>query len=162
MSAIIVYYSLEGNSDYAAQKIASRIEADTLRLEPEKEYPKGGLKKFIYGGKSAVMSETPKLMPYEFNADAYDWIIFGFPVWASNIAPPLRTFIKENNLKGKHFAAFACMSGGGADKAFIKLEKALGIDSLEEELVLIDPKTRPSSKNAIGIEDFCDELMVKM
>ena len=35
MRTLIVYYSLEGNTDYAAGKIAERIGADKLRLVPK-------------------------------------------------------------------------------------------------------------------------------
>ena len=155
MKTVIVYYSLEGNTDYAAKRIAAGIGADLLRLVPEKDYPSSGFRKFFRGGKSAVMAETPKLLPYAFDAAAYDRVIFGFPVWASNVTPPIRTFIKENDLKGKCIAAFACEGGSGAEKAFLKLKAALGIEALERELVLIDPKTRPSEENERKIGDFC-------
>ena len=36
MKIIIVYYSLEGNTDFVAQKIASELNADILRLSPKK------------------------------------------------------------------------------------------------------------------------------
>jgi len=39
MKTIIVYYSLEGNTDYAANKIASELGADILRIDPVKNYP---------------------------------------------------------------------------------------------------------------------------
>ena len=42
-----------------------------------------------------------------------------------------------------------------AEKAFFKLKAALGIEALERELVLIDPKTRPSEENERKIGDFC-------
>ena len=71
MKTIIVYYSLEGNTEYAAGKIASGLCADILRIEPVKTYPSSGFSKFFWGGKSAVMAETPRLMPYDFNSDAY-------------------------------------------------------------------------------------------
>ena len=71
MAAIVVYYSLEGNTAYAAERIASELGADLLRLYPEKEYPDGGFKKFFWGGKSAIMAETPKLKPYTFDAEDY-------------------------------------------------------------------------------------------
>ena len=158
MKTIIVYYSLEGNTAYAAEKIAADLGADLLRIEPVKTYPSSGFRKFFWGGKSAVMAETPKLQPYDFDADAYDRIIFGFPVWASNVTPPIRTFIKENNLAGKRIAAFACQSGAGAEKAFAKLKAALGIEKLEAELVLIDPKKKPSVGNEQKIKVFCEEL----
>ncbi len=111
MKTLIVYYSLEGNTAYVAEKIAAELQADHLRIEPAKTYPNSGFRKFFWGGKSAVMAETPELLPYEFNADAYARIIFGFPVWASNVTPPIRTFVKENDLSGKRIAAFACQSG---------------------------------------------------
>jgi len=158
MKSIIVYYSLEGNTAYAADKIVAELGADTLRIEPVKAYPSSGFRKFLWGGKSAVMAETPELQPYDFNADAYNRIIFGFPVWASNVTPPIRTFVKDNELKGKRIAAFACQSGSGAEKAFGKLKAALGIDALEAEMVLINPKEKPSAENEQKIKAFCERL----
>ena len=158
MKTLIVYYSLEGNTEYAATKIAEVCEFDALRLVPVKEYPASGFKKFFWGGKSAVMAETPELEPYTFDADSYDRIVFGFPVWAGNVTPPIRTFVKDNDLKGKRIAAFACQSGSGAEKAFAKLKEAIGIDQLEAELVLIDPKVRQNAENDRKINDFCAKL----
>ena len=158
MKTLIVYYTLEGNTHYAAKKIASLLDADVLRVKPVKTYPRKGFRKFLWGGKSAVMAETPELAPYTFDASAYDRIVFGFPVWAGNVTPPLRTFIKENDLSGKRFAAFACQSGAGAEKAFEKLKTALGIRELDAELVLIDPKAKPDPINEKKISGFCGKL----
>lgn len=155
MSAIIVYYSLEGNTEYAARKIADRLGASLLPLTPVKAYPTGGVRKFLWGGKSAVMAETPPLTPYEFDSAAYDCVILGFPVWAANIAPPLRTFIRDNDLTGKRVAAFACQSGSGAEKALSKLAAALRLDRLSAQTVLIDPKAKPTEENERRIAEFC-------
>ena len=141
MRTAIVYYSMSGNTKYVADKIAEKIEADIVIIEPVKAYPDKGAKKFIWGGKSAVMGEKPQLRPYEFSADKYDRIILGTPVWASNFAPPIRTFIKENpEISGKKIAVFTCFSGGGADKAIEKMKKYIGIEKFEAELILVDPK----------------------
>ena len=161
MKKIIVYYSMCGNTEYAVSKMAA-LGADVLRIAPEKAYPDRGAKKFLWGGKSAVMGDTPKLMPYSFKADEYDLIIFGTPVWASNITPPLRTFITENKekLKNKRFAVFTCYSGGGAEKAIQKLKKLLETDCFEAELILTDPKDRPKAEDDEKIKRFCAELSV--
>ena len=84
--------------------------------------------------------------------------MFGFPVWAGTVTPPLRTFIRDNDLTGRRIAAFACESGAGAEKAFGKLCGCLGIGALEAELVLIDPKSRPDPENDRKIADFCARL----
>ena len=158
MRTLIVYYSQGGNTAWAAEKIAARLGADTLRLEPVKAYPASGFRKFFFGGKSAVMAETPALLPYRFDPGDYGRIIFGFPVWAGNLTPPLRTFIRDNDLKGKRIAAFACESGSGAEKAFSRLKAALGIEALEAEAVLIDPKARPDPENDRKLAAFCEKL----
>ena len=155
MNTLIVYYSHDGNTDSVAKKIASACGFDTLRLSPAKAYPEHGFRKFFWGGKSAVMAETPALEPYTFHTDDYDRILFGFPVWAGNVTPPIRTFVKEQDLSGKRIAAFACQSGAGAEKAFGKLKSALGIENLEAELILIDPKDKPDAENDRKIEAFC-------
>lgn len=160
MKIAIVYYSMSGNTKYVADKIAEKIDADIIRIEPVKAYPDQGAKKFIWGGKSAVMGETPALQPYEFSAEKYDSIILGTPVWASNFAPPIRTFIKENpNIHGKRIAVFTCFSGGGADKAIEKMKKYIGLDNFDAELILVDPKEKVKAENDEKIDVFCD--MVK-
>lgn len=159
MKTAMVYYSMSGNTKYTADKIAEKIEADIIRIEPVKAYPDKGAKKFIWGGKSAVMGETPALQPYEFSAEKYDSIILGTPVWASNFAPPIRTFIKENpDIQGKRIAVFTCFSGGGADKTIEKMKKYIGIEKFEAELILIDPKENVKAEDDKKIDAFCKML----
>ncbi len=160
MKKLIVYYSLEGNTEYAANRIKDRTGADLLKLVPKKAYHDKGFAKFFWGGKSAVMAEKPELEAYEVNLSEYDQVIFGFPVWASNFTPPVRTFIEENKeaLKGKRFAAFACQSGGGAEKALAKLAKTIGIDAFERTVILIDPKTKKNEGTDAQIDSFCESL----
>lgn len=160
MKSLIVYYSLEGNTEYAAKRIADNLSADILRLRPKKAYSDKGFAKFFWGGKSAVMAEKPELEPYDIDLSAYERIIIGFPVWASNFTPPVRTFLFENKseLKGKRFAAFACQSGGGAEKALAKLKKYIGIESFEAEAVFIDPKDKESGATNTAIDSFCSRL----
>ncbi len=160
MRTLIVYYSLEGNTAWAAEQLSGLLGAETLRLEPEKAYPSSGVKKFFWGGKSAVMGEEPPLKPYVFRPEDWDRVIFGFPVWAGNLTPPLRTFVKEQgaSLRDKAVAAFACESGAGGEKALKKLAALLGREGLEAELILIDPKTKPNPENEARLRAFCEKL----
>ena len=160
MKTMIVYYSMNGNTDYAARKIARQLGATLLRVEPVKAYPDKGFRKFFWGGKSAVMAETPELQAYRFDPRAFERVIFGFPVWAGNVTPPLRTFIRDNRaaLQGKSLAAFACQSGAGAEKAFEKLKACLGVSRLDAELVLNDPKDKENAANDAKIAAFCGKL----
>lgn len=163
MKTAVVYYSMSGNTKYVAEKIYDELkvlsEIDLIEIKPQKAYPTKGAKKFIWGGKSAVMGETPKLMPYEFNVGKYDRIIIGTPVWASTFAPPIKTFIKENsNIKGKPVSVFTCFSGGGADKTIGKLKKCIGIEEFEVELILIDPKDNLKEDDIVKISEFCSQL----
>ena len=160
MKAIIVYYSMSGNVKQTAERIAAATGADLLALHPVKAYPDKGAKKYLWGGKSAVMGEKPKLQPYLFNAERYDTVILGSPVWASNITPPLRTFLAEHGeeLEGKRIAAFLCSMGGGDAKAFAKLKKALGVEELAAELPLIQPKEKPGDEVDSRISVFCRAL----
>ena len=110
MKTLIVFYSQSGNTAKEAAYFAEKLGADTLRIYAKKAYPDKGFKKFLWGGKSAVMGEKPALVPYEVDLTKYDLVIVGTPVWASTFTPPIRTFIAENQqaLSEKRFAAFAC------------------------------------------------------
>lgn len=161
MEDLIVYYSLEGNTEYAAQRIKEKLGAHIRRLDPIKPYSNKGISKFIWGGKSALMAEKPDLEDYNVDMTRFDRVIFGFPVWASTFAPPLRTFIEENRegLKGKRFAAFACQAGNGAKKALAKLEECVGETAFEQTAIFIDPKAKHSDETDRLIDAFADALL---
>ena len=157
MKAAVVFYSLNGNTAFAARRAAQALEADLIEIAPEKKYPDKGFRKFFWGGKSALMAEAPALKPYAFSASLYDLVVLGFPVWAGNMAPPIRTFVRDNReaLRGRRVCAFACQSGSGAETAFKKLEDCLG-GALSAQLILIDPKDKPSAENDAKIDVFCE------
>ncbi|MBQ9926381.1 MAG: NAD(P)H-dependent oxidoreductase [Lachnospiraceae bacterium] len=156
MRTAIIYYSMSGNTEFAAEKIAKKLETDVIRIEPVKAYPDKGVKKFFWGGKSAVMGEEPELLPYDFQAEQYDTIIIGTPIWASSFAPPIKTFLSKNrNITDKKIAVFTCFSGGGADKAIEKMRKFIGVDAFLAELILVDPKDKENPENDVMIEEFC-------
>lgn len=155
MNTAIVFYSMSGNTTYVAEKLAAALGADLIPLIPKKAYPDTGFKKFLWGGKSAIMGNKPALEPYSFDPAAYDLIIFGSPVWAGTFAPSLRTFIEENRvaLTGKRLAAFFCCSGGPG-KVLEKFNGYLNGIQPEQEIILIDPKDKPAPETEEKIQSF--------
>ncbi len=160
MKTLVVYYSLEGNTEYVAKKIKEKTGADLLKLIPKKAYHDKGFAKFFWGGKSAMMAEKPELEAYDVDLSAYERVVFGFPVWASTFTPPIRTFVedKKEELRGKKLAAFACQSGSGAEKALAKLAKEVGVDDFEQKAAFIDPSAKKSDETDAKIEAFCEAL----
>ena len=136
---LLVYYSFEGNTEYAANIAAKCADMDVQRLIPIKEPPKKGFGKFFWGGKSVMMKEMPDLEPQEYSAADYDTIILGFPVWASSYPPAIATFLRDNDLTGKNIYVIACSAGGDAQKALRKLAAKLRDSSVKTSLSLQDP-----------------------
>ncbi len=163
MITAIIYYSMSENTAFIAEKIAEKLEhADLIRIEPVKAYPAKGAKKFFWGGKAAVMGDKPNLKAYEFNAEKYDCIVIGTPVWAGTFTPPVRSFIDQNKdaLSGKRIAAFTSSSGGPdqSEKTLDKLKKYIGVDAFAAEFGLTDPKKKPNVKNEEIIDSFCEKI----
>ena len=160
MKSLIVYYSMEGNTQFVADLVKEKVDSDTLRLIPKKAYNDKGFAKFFWGGKSALMAEKPELEEYTVDFSKYDRIVFGFPVWAGTFTPPLRTFIEDNrkDLSGKRFSAYAGRAGSGGEKAIGKLAKFLEIQGFEATSIFIDPKTAQNAEKMAQINGFCVAL----
>ncbi|MCF0260468.1 MAG: hypothetical protein HUJ54_11475 [Erysipelotrichaceae bacterium] len=158
MKTAVVYYSLEGNTRYAAEVLAKRLDADLIELIPEKAYPTGKVMKFLAGGASASKKESCPLKPYSFDAGQYDQVILGSPLWAGTIAPPLRTFLQENDLSSKRTAAFISRMGSSPQKAFDEITRLSGHTCLHQTLTLISPKSKRKEASA-AIVDFANRLL---
>ena len=159
MKTLVCYYSLEGNTKAAAEKIAAALGAVLLRLEPKDDVPKEGGRKFLVGGGMATFGKGCELKPYDFDKEAYDRIILGTPVWAGKTVPAINQFLSENDISDKVCAVFT-LSGSGNDKKCInQLKKALpGISVMA---ALYDPhmaKKEQAAQNEGRLEEFIDKL----
>lgn len=157
MKDLVVFYSLEGHTKFIANLICEELDCDLLELKPEKEIPKSGFKKFLWGGKSAIFKEKPVLKNENPDLSQYDTIFIGTPVWAGTYTPPLNTFIYNNEIKGKKLAFFICHGGGGASKCISKLREALKDNELIGEIDFVDP-TSADKEIKLKIKKWIEEL----
>ena len=145
MSTLIVYFSFDGNTKFIAEKIAETIDADIIELKTNKNYPTEGFGKYFWGGKSVIFGESPKLTNDGIDLNRYETILIGTPVWAGSYTPPVKSFIRQYTIQGKRIALFASHGGGGAEKCFARLKKALLGNTFIGEIALVEPKKNAES-----------------
>ena len=103
---LLVYYSLTDNTKKLADIIKDELKIDDLEIHPQKSLKKDKFSRFIIGGMQAIFAMKPALLPLDKDLNQYDTIILGFPIWGSNIASPINTFIKEAGFKNKKIHVF--------------------------------------------------------
>jgi len=139
MKTLVVFYSLEGNTDFIAGVIASALGADLMKLETAKPFPTEAPAKFFKGGMSAVFKMKPKLANKNIDLAPYDNIILGTPVWPSTYASPLNTLFKKHGFTGKKVALFLCSGGDDVAKCVANLKNVLSGNSFVGEMDFIEP-----------------------
>ena len=108
---LIVYYSFTNNVHTIVTDLQTQIEADAVRIEPAEEGLDYAANNYAIG--SALIqairnnpndsASYPEIKPVEVNIADYDRIIVGAPLWWSNMAAPLQTFLFHHGdeMKGK-------------------------------------------------------------
>ena len=158
MRTLVVFFSLDGNTRSAAKKIADKLGADILELQPVKPFPTGKFLKYFLNGMKATFGYTVKLKPYIFDPESYEAVIVCTPVWASSVTPPIRTFLRNNKLGSVKLGIVTCSGGGDAAKAPSQILSLAGRDKAAAELTLCDSRYPGSAGNDAAIEAFCRKL----
>lgn len=70
------------------------------------------------------MKKTPKLKEYHIDLNKYNNIIIACPCWFSTYAPPINTFLKENEIKNKNIYLLVC-NGGNLGNTWNNFEEIL-------------------------------------
>lgn len=105
-TALVVFYSLDGDVRFLARSLAKELQLDTMELELVTPHPTHGFMKYFKGGLLVATGATPPLLPLTHDAAHYDFLFVGTPVWNSHPTPAVRTFLKGADLKGKRVAFF--------------------------------------------------------
>ena len=157
MKRLVVFYSLSGNTEEAARKIAEKLGADLLKLETVKPMPKRFAAQILVGGGQVLFRHVPELKPLGRDVGAYDEIILGSPIWNSKGVPAINAFLRDEKAAAKVTSLFFLSGGGETQKGLDTLTKLL--PNLKTTGSLLDRKHKNSGENDAKIEQFAAAVL---
>ncbi len=120
---LIVYYSFTNNVHTIVSDLQTQIEADVIRVEPAEEGLDYAANNYAIGSAliQAIRNQPndaasyPAIKPVKVNIADYDRIIIGAPLWWSNMAAPLQTFLFQygNRMGGKSIGLIVSSASSG-------------------------------------------------
>lgn len=141
MKSIVVYYSRSGNTKRVAEMMARELKADLQELVDKRG--RGGLLGFLKAGRDAMKERNTELGPLSQSPEDYDLILVGTPVWASNPAPAVRTFLQSHDLSGKKVALFCTMSARGGKETLADMKGILtGVEVVGQLDIAVKKETK--------------------
>lgn len=123
MSSLVVYYSKTGNTKKVGDIIASILKADTEQLIDKKK--RTGFLGYVLGGRDGLLKKGTEIETIKHDPKNYDIIAIGTPVWSWNIVPAIRSYLKQNPIKGKKVILFATMGSSGDKKSYEDIKKLI-------------------------------------
>lgn len=124
---LVSYFSATGATKRLAEKIAGVLYADVFEIEPEIKYTTEDLKWPSRTNRSFLEMKNKRFRPLIThkleNAEEYDTIFLGFPVWYNTAPTIVNSFIEENNLNGKEVYVFVTSGAHTVDKSIKDLQK---------------------------------------
>lgn len=116
---LVVYFSQSENKNtqVIARWVRDILGADWYEIEPVTPYSDGYRKVLEESKQQNENHIKPAIKPFEGNLADYQTIFIGSPIWYGTYAPPVATFLAENDLSGKVIVPF-CTHGGGGEGRF--------------------------------------------
>ena len=125
MKTLVAYFSATGTTEAVAKDLAKAAGATLYEIKPEVKYTDADLDWRDKQSRSSIemqdKSSRPAIVKDLKDADSYDLIYIGFPVWWYTAPTIINTFIEAYGFKGKTVRFFATSGGSdvaGADKQF--------------------------------------------
>lgn len=121
---LVVCYSRSGGTRQLAEVIARRFEADLEFIEDRD--PRQGWSGCLRSAAQALLNHKPWIRSPRRSPGDYALVIVGTPVWAWNIASPVRTWIDRYGARCRRVAFFCTYGHGGGEKVLIDLQQLVG------------------------------------
>ena len=115
---LIVYLSRTNNTKAIAEIIQRNVGGKLATIELEKPYPENDE---VTIQQVVKENETGYLLPLKTKIDSiqnYDVVFVGFPTWGMKLPPPVKSFLKQYDLKGKTIIPFNTNAGYGVGTGF--------------------------------------------
>ena len=121
MKTLVAYFSATGTTEAVAKDLAEVTGATLYEIKPEVKYTAADLDWRNQASRSSVemkdKNSRPAFVKDLKDADSYDRIFIGFPVWWYTAPTIINTFIEAYGFEGKTVVFFATSGGSTIDKA---------------------------------------------
>lgn len=119
---LIVYLTRTNNTKAVAKLIQNKVGGDVVALEPLNPYPNDYKKHVAQVDEENNRGYFPPLKS-KIDIAKYDMIFIGFPTWDMQVPPPVKSFLKDNDWKGKTIIPFNTNAGYGLGSSKAQLKK---------------------------------------
>ena len=120
---LIVYYSYTNNVERIVNELRTQIEADVIEVEPAEKGLDYAANNYAIGSAQIAAirenpddaSSYPAIDPVNVDMSEYSTVIIGTPLWWSNMAAPMQTFLFQHGkeMAGKNIGLIvSCASSG--------------------------------------------------
>ena len=120
---LIVYYSFTNNVEKIVNQLSRQIETDVVEIDPAEKgldyaannYAIGSAQIGAIKNNPDDSSSYPAIDPVDVNLDEYDTIIIAAPLWWSQMAAPLQTYLFHNGnaMAGKNIGLIVSSASSG-------------------------------------------------
>ena len=126
MKTLVAYFSATGTTEAVAKDLAEVTGATLYEIKPEVKYTAEDLDWTVKTSRSSAemqdRSSRPAIVKDLADADSYDVVYVGFPVWWYTAPTLINTFIETYGFKGKTVIFFATSGGSSIDRANAEFE----------------------------------------
>lgn len=123
---LVVYYSYTNNVETIVNDLKEQIECDVLEIEPAEKGLKYEANNYAIGTEQLNkinanpddLSSYPAIDPVSVNLADYDCVIIGTPLWWSQMATPMQSFLFQygQQMAGKHIGLIVSSASSGISR----------------------------------------------
>jgi flavodoxin len=120
---LIVYQSRTNNTKAVAEFIHDEVGGTIVSIELEKPYPadyRATVDQVVRENETGFL---PPLKTKIDRIEQYDIVFVGFPTWEMKLPPPMKSFLTQDNLKGKTVVPFNTNAGYGEGSSFTTVKE---------------------------------------
>ncbi len=133
---LVAYLTRSGNTRVIAGTLHRALQADLFEIRPARPYPEAYEAHVAQAARESASGYEPPLAVTIPNIGDYDEVFLGFPIWGETAPPPIRSFLKAHDLRGKVLRPFITHGGYGVGRSLAVLSAHAPAARIEPPFVM--------------------------
>lgn len=147
-----------GNTQVAANMIASLIDADLYHIETNKAYPSSHMELIEVARKEHEKQARPALANPPASLTSYENIIIAYPNWWGTCPMAVLAFLENESLQNKHLYPLCTHEGSGLANSIADIKRACTQAIIHDGLALVGTNIQTSQPT---IEQWLNKNQLK-